>query len=298
MQILDVNADLLEDDTRGSADAAPEFIIVPLQYRGRILGIYTLFLDRSGAELGDDFRDLLTTVGRHLALSIEKSRLDENTRRLAIMEEREILRNELHDSLAQSLVSMRLQVKMLGETLYKKDVRTAENEVRQLRLALDEAHTSLRDLLASFRSKMDDRGLIPALEDMATRFRQDTGILTFFQHDCDEVNLSPAQEVEVYRIVQEALTNIRKHSRAQTARIMLNGGADGTYKLLIEDDGVGIAETFAGPLPRRGEHIGLAIMRERAQRLRGVLTIESEPGEGTRISLTFSPYKIQQAAVV
>lgn len=264
---------------------APELIAVPIQYRDRIQGVFTLCLARPSAELGDDFRDLLTSVGRHVGLALEKARLDEDARRLAVMEERDMLRNELHDSLAQSLVSMRLQVKMLGETLHKKDMRTAQSEVRQLHLALEEAHISLRELLASFRSRMDKRGLAPALEDLVERFQQDTGIATYFQQECREINLSPTQEVQVFRIVQEALANIRKHSRARTARVLLSGTDDGGYRVLIEDDGVGINEIPAGD--KRGEHIGLAIMRERTHQLPGTLTVESEPGEGTRVCLIF-----------
>jgi two-component system nitrate/nitrite sensor histidine kinase NarX len=267
-------------------ETSPELIVVPIQYRGRILGVFTLFLTLSSTELGDDFRDLLTSVGRHAGLALEKTRLDENARRLAVMEERDILRDELHDSLAQSLISMRLQVKMLGETLHKKDIRTAQNEVRQLALGIEAANTSLRELLASFRSKMDDRGLIPALEDLVERFQQDTGVTTFFQHDCRELSLSPNQEVEVFRIVQEGLANIRRHSGAQTARVFMSDDGDGAYRLLVEDDGVGILESYEGGEMDQ-QHFGLAIMRERSQRLGGELVIESEAGEGTRVSLSF-----------
>ncbi len=274
----------LVDSSRHSGSVM-ELIVVPLQYRDRILGVYALFLDQASVEWDEDFRDLLTSIGRHVGLALEKGRLDENARRLAIMEERDILRNELHDSLAQSLVSMRLQVKMLGEILYKKDVKSAEMEVRRLRSALEEAHTSLRQLLASFRTSMDERGLVPALEDSVQRFRENTGINAYFQHDLDELNLSPSQEVEVFRIAQEALSNIGRHSKAQTARIFLSGNAD-RYHLVIEDDGVGVSQQTSEP--RRGEHIGLAIMQERAKRLRGILMVEGEPGEGTRVSLSFS----------
>jgi two-component system nitrate/nitrite sensor histidine kinase NarX len=254
-------------------ETSPELIVVPIQYRGRILGVFTLFLTLSSTALGDDFRDLLTSVGRHAGLALEKTRLDENARRLAVMEERDILRDELHDSLAQSLISMRLQVKMLGE-------------VRQLALGIEAANTSLRELLASFRSKMDDRGLIPALEDLVERFQQDTGVTTFFQHDCRELSLSPSQEVEVFRIVQEGLANIRRHSGAQTARVFMSDDHEGGYRLLVEDDGVGILESSEGDDAGQ-QHFGLAIMRERSQRLGGELVIESDAGEGTRVSLTF-----------
>jgi len=262
-----------------------ELIVVPLQYRDRILGVYNLFLDRPSAELGKDVRDLLNTIGRHLGLAVEKARLDDNERRLAIMEERNMIGSELHDSLAQSLVSMRLQIKMLGEILHKKDVRSAQNEVRRLRAAVEEAHVSLRELLSNFRSRMDERGLIPSIEDIIQRFEEETGISVYLQNNWSGLNFSPVQEIQVFRIIQEALANIRKHSNACNVRILLDSPDNGHHSVLVEDDGHGILED--GGSGQRGENIGLSIMRERADRLHGTLNIESESGEGTRVLLEF-----------
>jgi two-component system nitrate/nitrite sensor histidine kinase NarX len=263
-----------------------EFVVVPVQYQDRILGVYNLFLDRPLSAMGEDVRDLLMSIGRHLGLALEKARLDNDARRLAIMEERNMIGNELHDSLAQSLVSMRLQIKMLGESLYRKDLRAAQNEVRTLRMAIEEAHTSLRELLANFRLKIDDRGLVPAITNMIERFRQDTGVAVFFQNECANPCLTPRQEIQVYYIVQEALANVRKHAHAKTVRILLTSPVAHYYSVLIEDDGYGMTVPTDDALP--GEHMGLTIMRERAERLPGELTIESDPGEGTRVMLTFS----------
>jgi two-component system nitrate/nitrite sensor histidine kinase NarX len=263
-----------------------EFVVIPIQYQARILGVYNLFLDKPVSALGEDAHDLLGSIGKHLGLAIEKARLDNDARRLAIMEERQTLGNELHDSLAQSLVGMRLQVKMLGETLHRKDLRTAQNEVNRLRSAVEDAHASLRELLSNFRFKLDDGGLVPAITNMIERFNEETGISVFFQNECPDLVLSPNQEIQVFRIVQEALANIRKHSEARNARILLNQDTTGRYYVLIEDDGRGLAPTEPG-IP--GEHLGLDIMRERAASLAGELSIESEPGEGTRILLAFDP---------
>lgn len=265
-----------------------QFVVVPIQYQDRILGVYNLFLDRPLSAMGEDIQDLLISVGRHLGLAIEKARLDSNARRLAIMEERNALGDELHDSLAQSLVSMRLQAKMLGESLYKKDLRAAQTELRRLRAAIEEAHGSLRDLLANFRLKMDDRGLEPAIRGMVERFNQETDISVFFHNECQELKLTTAQEIQLYHIIREALANVRKHSHARHARILLTECGDGRYQLLIEDDGDGmVPPTEEDEEGRPGEHIGLSVMRSRAERLPGELTIESEPGEGTRVVVTF-----------
>ena len=262
-----------------------ELVVVPLQYQDRILGVYNLFLDRPSKELGKDARDLLNSIGKHLGLAIEKTRLDQNARRLAIMEERNMIANELHDSLAQSLVSMRLQTKMMGETLYKKDIRHAQNEVRNLNTAIDDAHTSLRELLSNFRSKMDERGLIYAVNDLLYTFKQETGINTYVHCDDSKEHsgLSPAQELQVYRITQEALANIKKHSDACNVRVLINRLPKDGCNVLIEDDGQGIEESDVDAEP--GEHIGLSVMKERANAINGELQIESEPGEGTRVLL-------------
>lgn len=266
-------------------DDCSELIVVPLQYRDKILGIYNLFLDRPSAELGKDVRDLLNSIGKHLGLAVEKARLDDNERRLAIMEERNMIGNELHDSLAQTLVSMRLQIKMLGEILFKKDIRGAQNEVRRLSSAIEEAHDSLRELLTNFKSRMDERGLIPAIEDLVDRFKSETGVAVFLQNEWNQTSFNPTQEVQVFRIIQEALANIRKHSNAANVRIMLHNTDDEHFDVMIEDDGLGIDQDSEGP-SRPGEQIGLRIMRERATRLHGELTIESEAGEGTRVHLS------------
>jgi len=263
-----------------------EAVVVPVQYHGRALGAYALYLDWPVSYMGEDAIELFISIGRHLGLAIEKDKLDQDARRLAIMEERQTLANELHDSLAQALVGIRLRVKMLGESLHRRDWRASANEVRTLRAAIEDAHASLRELLANFRLKMDERGLIPALEDMIARFGDETGIAVFFQNECADLRLTTAQEIQVFYIVREALTNIRAHSHACNARVLLSQPAPEHYQLLIEDDGEGIGALAAEGSP--GEHIGLSVMRDRAQRLPGDLQIESEPGEGTRLVLTFA----------
>ncbi len=270
-----------------------EFVVVPVTYQDRILGVYNLFLDRPMSALGEDIHDLLNSVGKHLGLALEKSRLDNQARQIAIMEERNIIGNELHDSLAQALVGMRLQVKMLGESLHTKDLRASQSEVQNLRTAVEEAHASLRELLANYRLRIDERGLVPAVAGMVERFSEETGINVFFHNECRKLHLTPVQESQIFHIVKEALSNIRKHSNARNARILLNGDGKDAYSLLIEDDGEGMTPVSPA-LP--GEHIGLSVMRERAERLPGELTIESEPGEGTRIVLSF-PVAPSKAAV-
>jgi len=268
-----------------------EMLAIPLQYRGQNLGVYNLFLDKSGIGINSETRELLTSIGRHLGMAIDKARLDKESHRLSIMQERTMLANELHDSLAQTLASMRFQVKALDEYMGEENLDSAKNELNRLSNGISEAHTELRELLSHFRAPLDKRGLIPALEGVINRFKRDTGIAIFLQRECDQITLPDLHDMQILRIVQESLANIRKHSEANAVRVLIRCDAEGEHLILIEDDGVGVGEQIMDGHP--GEHIGLAIMQERASRINGNLKIESEQGEGTRVELRFT-YKKEQ----
>jgi two-component system nitrate/nitrite sensor histidine kinase NarX len=262
-----------------------EVVTVPLEHRDELLGVYTIFVDKPGVSAREDIMDILLTVGHHLGVAIAKHRSDAEARRLSIIEERNSLAHELHDSLAQTLASLRFQVRLFEDALGDAPLpAAARTDLVRVRIGLDEAHTELRELLVSFRSPLDRRGLVPALEKLTLGLGQETGAHVLFQNDCRPFDLSAAQELQVLRIVQESLTNIRKHAHALTVRVLLTRQPDGAYLVLIEDDGVGFRTPTTGERP--GEHIGLAIMDERARRIGAELRIESEPGEGTRVELT------------
>ncbi len=262
-----------------------ERVSVPMWYHGDVLGFYHLYVDRPGIYDGrEDVLDILNTIGGHLGMAVAKQRSDTEARRLSIIEERTSLAHELHDSLAQTLASLRFQVRMLEETL--QDTGASEKAIREgqrIHNGLDEAHDELRELINSFRARLDQRGLVPALGKLVERFNQETGIAAFFQPDCLKIDLDTNQEMQALRIVQESLANIRKHAQAHTVRVLLRCRGLGKYLILVEDDGVG----FEGSSPKGnpGEHIGLSIMQERARRIGGEFSIESEPGEGTRVEL-------------
>ena len=270
---------------RSALDNTPATLIaVPLQYRGETLGVYNLFLDQN-VEPGDDLRELLISIGRHLGMAIEKAQVDKKAQFLSIMQERTMLAHELHDSVAQTIASLRYRVRAMDELLPANATDKVRAELLQIRSTLDEAHTELRELMVHYRAPMDERGLLPAIEDLIDRFRRETGITLFVQRDCGGSNLPALLEMQVLRIIQEALANVRKHSKAQTVRILMRCTDGEYYRVLIEDDGTGFSKSPDSG--RLGEHVGLGIMQERAQRLGGTLTIESEPNEGTRVELTF-----------
>ncbi len=275
----------------GIAKEEALIMTVPMLYQDRTLGVYNLFLLKSS--LGDwvEVRDLLTSIGHQLGMAIHQSKLAQQGKRVSIIQERAMLAHELHDSLAQVLASLGFQARMLEDSLNNQgDNASAPEQARQdlgkLRAGIDTANKELRQLLVHFRASMDERGLIPSLEQLIERFQEETGIRAYFHRECSDVVLTADQEIQVLHIIQEALTNTRKHSQAQTVRVLFSCDPDGNYRILVEDDGKGLDETKTAP--GTGEQLGLSIMQERSQHLSGTLQIDSDPGEGTRIELRFA----------
>ncbi|MGM0594439.1 MAG: ATP-binding protein [Pseudomonadota bacterium] len=266
-------------------DMGLEMIAVPLQYHGKNLGVYNLFVEKADIDSRDEVKALFTSIGRHLGMAIEKAHLDDEAKRLSIIKERNALAHELHDSLAQTLASLRFQVSMLDGAIDRQGADVTHEDIQQIKGGLDEAYTELRELLAHFRAPINSRGLMPALEDLISNFRKQTGMHVLLQKEWDSTRLPANMEMQVLRIIQEALANVRKHSNAHTVRVLLRCDNEGNYHILVEDDGVGMDRpAFSG---HPGEHLGLSIMKERARYLGGELRIESEPSEGTRVQLNF-----------
>jgi two-component system nitrate/nitrite sensor histidine kinase NarX len=257
-------------------------VAVPMRYRGKVTGVINLFMATDLVQQINSIKPLLSSIAHHLSVAIEHSHNDEKHRQHLIKDERTRIAHELHDSLAQTLASLRFQVRVLDETLHQGDESTTWQQLERIENSLDEANTELRGLIANFRAPSYDRNLLDSIEKIVSQFRNETGIKTYLQKEWSNTSLPGEIETQILRIIQEALWNIRKHSEAKTVRIMLRDGNNGKYHILIEDDGIGINKQIYGS---PGEHIGLTIMQERASRLGGILRVESEPGEGTRIVL-------------
>ncbi len=271
-------------------------IVVPLQYRDKTLGVYNLFVDQEDFAEPEDIEDLLTSIGRHLGMAIDKARSEDEAQRLSIMEERTRLAHELHDSLAQTLASLRFQVRVLDETIRQGQEPAVWYELEKIENNLDEAYAELRELITHFRAPIDKRGLVPAVEHLVDRFRNQTDISIYLQKEWNVLYLPASVEVQALRIIQEALNNIRKHSQAHTVRVIMRSDVNGDCRILIEDDGVGM--TVSPPSDRTsGDHLGLSIMEERAKRIGGTVRIESESNEGTRVLLRFRYPEVQTVEV-
>lgn len=277
----------------GEYDDSLSMMAVSLQHQGRTLGVYSLFFEQPPGELSEDMRGLLTSIGQHLGMAIEKSRLDEQARRGEVMEERARMSHELHDSLAQTLASLRFRVGALNESLPADSPHQVRREADSLWRSLDQANQELRELIRHFRAPpVSHHGLDVDIDPLIARFREETGVNTFVQKDWDGRRMPESMETEVLRIVQEALCNAGKHAEPRNVRVLLRSDSAHRVVVMIEDDGRGadLGSCTAG----EGEHIGFNVMQRRAERIGADLRIESEPGEGTRVSLSV-PYPEDRA---
>jgi len=268
-------------------------VVVPLQYRGKLLGAYNLYLDEPFA-LPEEVALLFRSIGEHLGMALENVRLKHENLRITLMNERQMMANEVHDSLAQTLAYMKMRVALLQDALAETDNERAGKYAGDVSQALDDAYTGLRQLLTQFRNRMDPLGLLHALEELAENFPERTGIALEYLNSTSDFHLGVDQEAQVFYIVQEALANVVRHSGASQARLLLEKMHD-HYQVTVEDNGKGGLGFFvvANPLgsfaehPHLRDHLGLAIMRERAQILGGRIDVANLPAGGVRLRLSF-----------
>jgi len=264
-----------------------DMLAIPLEYRGKTLGVYNLFVQREENVFLEDEHELLESIGQHLGMAIEKSGVESDARTLSIIEERTRMAHELHDSLAQTLASLRYKVRLFDDSLNQGKEELIWSELEGLEHTIDDAYAELRSLITHFRAPIDGKGVVRSVQRISDRFRQETELDVFYYHNWDLEELSRDAEIEVVRIVQEALANIRKHSQASNVRILLSSTAEGHCSVLVEDDGIGLPKKRKKMNKETGEHIGLSVMQERADRLNGELQIDSDEGEGTLVQLNF-----------
>ena len=244
-----------------------------------------LFIKESSLKEDEDLIVLLTSIGQHLGMAIERTRLEKETERLYRIEQRQLLAHELHDSLAQTLASLRFHAHILGEDVSAGDNKALRKNIAEIEKTVDIAYRELRDLIARFRLSVDEPGLIPSVQAIIQRFKEESEIQAYFDNDLEGIHFSEDTELQVARIVQEALNNVIKHSNAKTVRIMMKRANDNECRVLIEDDGKGFSTGESRT--ESSEHLGMIIMQERAARIGGKLSVESEPEDGTRLELLF-----------
>jgi len=253
----------------------------PIRFKRELLGIFNLYFTGLPAISRED-RKLLETLGQHLGVAIENQRLASRDRELAVYEERSLLARELHDSIAQSLAFLNIQVQMLEDSLARNARSEVAEVVERIHEGVQESYDDVRELLVHFRARVkqeEDIGV--ALERMLVRFGAQTGLVTGFSDSGTGVPLQADSQLQVLYILQEALSNVRKHAGA--TRVDLAVQRDGRYRFAVTDDGCGFVIKGAPDVSEM--HIGLRIMRERALRIGAQLEVESRPGSGTVVTL-------------
>jgi two-component system NarL family sensor kinase len=227
-----------------------------------------------------DELQLLSTIAYQVGIAIERARLAENATRLARAEERTRLAREIHDTLAQGLTAIALNIESAMHRLDKRPDEARERLERALSMArenLEEARRSVLDLRGA--SGLEGKPLAEALAGLARSFTSDTGIPVRVSAVQTE-RLPLRVEVELFRIAQEALTNVRKHAHAREVELGLRRRMS-ILTLTIRDDGRGFVSRL-----RRPDRHGIIGMRERAKLLGGRLMVASQPGQGTRVVAT------------
>lgn len=257
--------------------------IAQIHFGGELLGSYTLhFL--IPREFSSDDRRLFEAVGQHLGVAIENQRLMVKSRELAIAEERNLVAQGLHDSIAQGLNFLKLQVQMLSDSIRRNARDETLEGLALIETGLKESYDDVRELLTNFRIKLGDGDLADALKIAADRFSKQSHVPINLVIQDTGAPLPAEQQLQVLFIVQEALSNIRKHAQASHIEIHLQNERD--FSIYVQDDGRGFSHH--DQQQRTEQQVGLNIMRERASRLGGQLSVESTPGRGTKISLLLS----------
>jgi signal transduction histidine kinase len=257
------------------------FLGVPVTVKGRSVGNLYLTDKTSGAAFDAEDQRTVEAFALHAGIAIENARLHEDVQRLAVVEERDRIGRDLHDSIIQSLYAVGLSLEDVPELM----VESPSEAQARVERAIDSLHRAIgemRDFIFGLRPELLDRaGLAAGLAALADEFRVNTMLDVRLELDgVGGAELPPDRSVEILQIAREALSNVARHARATMVRIEL-AREDGALRLRIADNGIGFR-----PADRRAStHRGLANMQERAAGLDATLAIESREGSGTGIVL-------------
>jgi two-component system nitrate/nitrite sensor histidine kinase NarX len=252
---------------------------MPLQVRNRVIGILSL-LHVEPDHYAPSTQNLIKLFANQLAIAIENARLYAQAQETATLDERSRLARELHDAVTQTLFSASL----IAETLpraWEQSPEKAQHGLEELRRLTRGALAEMRAMLLELRPTiLAEQGLDGLLRQLAEAMlaRTHVPITTTVVGDCE---LPVEVKLNLYRIAQEALHNVAKHAQAGQVKVYLHC-QPGRVRLRISDDGCGLDPAAVGP-----GKLGIGIMRERAQTIGADFTLESQPGQGTKITVTW-----------
>ena len=271
---------------RGCARAGFESLVsVPIRLQHRLLGEFDLFF-RAPVTLSTEETELLDALASHLASALEGLRAEALEREAAVGEERALLARELHDSIAQSLAFMKIQVQLLRNAAQRGQPDKLNSILDELDAGVRESINDVRELLVHFRTRTNTENIEQALQETLQKFEHQTGLPARLEVHGDGLPLPADVQVQVLHVVQEALSNARKHAGASHVSLEVRKGQ--RWRFAVHDNGAGFKVSQV-----RGEsHVGLKIMRERAARIGGEVEITSAPGAGTTVTLTLPPHPV------
>lgn len=213
---------------------------------------------------------------------------------LAMLKERERLARELHDSLGQVFAFVNTQGQAISRLLGRGDIPTAQVHLDRLIEVSREADLDIRESILGLNMNLSVQGFFPTLKRYLDQYQKNTGIRTELvrPEPCKDYKFEPLTEAQLLRILQEALTNVRKHSNAKYVEITFICEWD-VVRVSIKDDGQGFDPSLTSS--ETGEHVGLRVMRERAEEVGGSLELHSEPGQGTLVEVCIPSRKVEKA---
>ena len=258
-------------------------ISVPVRQHQRVLGEVTL-LYRGMRTPSDEMRELLSTMAQHLASALEGLRASALEREAAVAQERALIARELHDSIAQSLAFLKIQTQLLRDAIAKSNVAARDQSLAELDTGVRECYADVRELLVHFRTRTQDEDIEEALRVTLSKFEHQSGLSTQLSMQGQGLPLAPDVQIQVLHIVQEALSNVRKHAGAR--KVWVDVQRHPQWRFEVRDDGQGFDPRA---VPPDSLHVGLGIMRERAERIGAELTLEATPGQGTCVTLLLPP---------
>ncbi len=253
----------------------------PLTLDGQHLGL--LYWDASAP--GPD-RALIDNFAQILSRAIYYNQAQRQAEQLLLMEERATIARELHDSLAQSLSYLKIQLTLLKRSVMslpaEANLSKAETIIGDIDQGLSDAYTQLRELLTTFRLTLSEGSFGQSLQSMLTQIAAQTEANIELNNALSSMDLDAHQQVHLVQLIREATINAIKHAKASTIRINCQEQA-GEVLVTIEDDGIGF-----DPQGHKLNHYGMSIMQERAARLGGTLQVDSAPGKGCKVRLTYA----------
>lgn len=256
-------------------------------YDRRVIGVYTLMF-RTLRSLAPSERHLLETLGQNLAVAVENQRLQASEKELAVAGERNLLAQELHDSIAQGLAFLNIQIQLMDESLRQGKQEEAQEALERIREGVQESYDDVRELLVHFRTRVEHEGLESAITKALKKLEAQSGIATSLVISGKGLSLPHDEESQALHIIQEALSNARKHSGAKKLWVRLERQPE-KLTVIIQDDGQGFSPEGETDTLTEHQHVGLKIMQERAQRIGGTCQVHSAPGQGTTVTLSLPP---------